>query len=127
MIVPQSMSYATNLVHTDPVYGLFAASIPAMLYSVLGTCRQLSVGPEAALSLITGELIGRMIEEEEHAHGSMNMREKAELTVLLTTIVTFQAGLVTFLYVILTFPPSPPPPSCNPSLLPHLDPLSSPF
>jgi MFS superfamily sulfate permease-like transporter len=99
MIVPQSMSYATNLVHTDPVYGLFAASIPAMLYSVLGTCRQLSVGPEAALSLITGELVARCVEDEEHAHGKMDLRAKAELTVLLTTLVTFQAGLVTFLCV----------------------------
>lgn len=98
MIVPQSMSYSTNLVHSDPVYGLFAAAIPAMLYSVLGTCRQLSVGPEAALSLITGELIARFVEDEEHAHGRMGLKEKAELTVLLTTILTFQAGLVTFMY-----------------------------
>ncbi|GAA6031993.1 hypothetical protein JCM8097_003378 [Rhodosporidiobolus ruineniae] len=97
MIVPQSMSYATGLVHTDPVYGLFAAAIPAMLYSVLGTCRQMSVGPEAALSLITGEMIARFIEEQEHAHGPMSVHDKVTLTVRLTTLVTFQSGLVTFL------------------------------
>ncbi|GAA6006635.1 hypothetical protein JCM10207_005000 [Rhodosporidiobolus poonsookiae] len=97
MIVPQSMSYSTNLVHSDPVYGLFAAAIPPMLYSVLGTCRQLSVGPEAALSLITGETIAKFIEEEEHAHGLMSVHEKARFVVILTTIITFQSGLVTFL------------------------------
>ncbi|GAA5856309.1 hypothetical protein JCM8547_000863 [Rhodosporidiobolus lusitaniae] len=97
LIVPQSMSYSTALVGSDPVYGLFAAAIPAMLYSVLGTCRQLSVGPEAALSLITGEMIARFVEDEEHAHGKMGVSERAKLVVVLTTIVTFQAGLVTFL------------------------------
>ncbi|BGP12538.1 hypothetical protein JCM10213_007618 [Rhodosporidiobolus nylandii] len=97
MIVPQSMSYATSLVGIDPVYGLFAASIPAMLYSVLGTCRQLSVGPEAALSLITGETISRFVEEEEHAHGPMSAKDKARLAIVVTTLITFQSGLVTFL------------------------------
>ncbi|GAA5844701.1 hypothetical protein JCM11251_007353 [Rhodosporidiobolus azoricus] len=98
LLVPQSMSYSTALVHTDPVYGLFAASIPAMLYSVLGTCRQLSVGPEAALSLITGEMIARFVEEEEHAHGEkLTGGDRMRMVVLLTTMVTFQSGLVTFL------------------------------
>ncbi|GAA5969156.1 hypothetical protein JCM11641_007490 [Rhodosporidiobolus odoratus] len=97
MIIPQSMSYSTNLVHSDPVYGLFAAAIPSMLYSVLGTCRQLSVGPEAALSLITGETIARFLEEEEHAHGPMNAKDKMMLITTVTTIITFQSGLITFL------------------------------
>ncbi|GAA5897412.1 hypothetical protein JCM6882_001880 [Rhodosporidiobolus microsporus] len=98
LLIPQSMSYATALVHTDPVYGLFASAIPAMLYSVLGTCRQLSVGPEAALSLITGEMIARFVEEEEHAHGEkLTGGDRMRMVVLLTTMVTFQSGLVTFL------------------------------
>ncbi|KPV78239.1 uncharacterized protein RHOBADRAFT_32890, partial [Rhodotorula graminis WP1] len=97
MLVPQSMSYATSLVHTDPVHGLFGASIPAMLYSVLGTCRQLSVGPEAALSLLTGEFIAKVIETEEHAHGSLSVAQKATLAVTITTCITFESGLVTFI------------------------------
>ncbi|CEQ38700.1 SPOSA6832_00148, partial [Sporobolomyces salmonicolor] len=98
MIVPQAMSYSTNLVHSDPVHGLFGVAIPAMIYSVLGTCRQLSLGPEAALSLIMGETIAKFIEAEEHAHGGkMSPADKAKLTVTLTTIITFESGLVTFL------------------------------
>lgn len=102
MLVPQSMSYATSLVHTDPVHGLFGASIPAMLYSVLGTCRQLSVGPEAALSLLTGEFISKVIETEEHAHGALSVAHKARLAVTITTCITFESGLVTFLCVSLS-------------------------
>lgn len=105
MLVPQSMSYATSLVHTDPVHGLFGASIPAMLYSVLGTCRQLSVGPEAALSLLTGEFISKVIETEEHAHGALSVAQKARLAVTITTCITFESGLVTFLCVSLSLWP----------------------
>ncbi|KAM0793395.1 hypothetical protein ACM66B_000847 [Microbotryomycetes sp. NB124-2] len=93
LIVPQSMSYSTNLVKSDPVCGLFGAAIPAMIYSVLGTCRQLSVGPEAALSLITGEAIQKFIEAETHAHGHMSDARKMKLTMTVTSIITFQAGL----------------------------------
>lgn len=39
----------------DPVHGLFGASIPSLFYALLGTCPQLSVGPEAGLSLIIGQ------------------------------------------------------------------------
>ncbi|ORY73400.1 sulfate transporter family-domain-containing protein [Leucosporidium creatinivorum] len=96
LIVPQAMSYATNLVHSDPISGLFGAAIPAMLYSVLGTCRQLSVGPEAALSLIMGEAIASFIEAETHAHGHLSDAHKMRITLMVTSIVTCQAGLITF-------------------------------
>ncbi|KAK4055270.1 hypothetical protein OIV83_000552 [Microbotryomycetes sp. JL201] len=99
LIVPQSMSYSTNLVKSDPVCGLFGAAIPAMIYSVLGTCRQLSVGPEAALSLIMGEAIQKFIEAETHAHGHMSDARKMKLTMTVTSIITFQAGLITFAQV----------------------------
>lgn len=98
MLVPQAMAYATALVHTDPVHGLFAASVPAMLYSVLGTCRQLSVGPEAALSLLTGEVIAKFLEDEQkHADEPLSDLHKAKIIAIITTIITFESGLVTFL------------------------------
>lgn len=99
VIAPQAMSYATSLVHANPVSGLFGASVPAMIYSVLGTCRQLSVGPEAALSLLTGETVARFIEEEEHAHGKMSDHNKARFVAGIVSLITFQSGLVTFLCV----------------------------
>lgn len=37
--------------------GLFSVIIPAFIYVIFGTCRQLSVGPEAALSLLSVEYI----------------------------------------------------------------------
>ncbi|BGP33159.1 hypothetical protein JCM10296v2_004953 [Rhodotorula toruloides] len=97
LIAPQSMSYATNLVHLDPVHGLFGAAVPAMIYSAMGMCRQLSVGPEAALSLITGEMIAKFIEEEKHAHGRMSDAHRAKFIAKIITVIAFESGLVTFL------------------------------
>ncbi|CDR39887.1 RHTO0S04e11518g1_1 [Rhodotorula toruloides] len=97
LIAPQSMSYATNLVHTDPVHGLFGAPVPAMIYLAMGTCRQLSVGPEAALSLITGETIAKFIEEEEHAHGRMSDAHRVKFIAKIITVIAFESGLLTFL------------------------------
>ncbi|GAA5915751.1 uncharacterized protein JCM6883_002945 [Sporobolomyces salmoneus] len=100
MIVPQAMSYSTNLVRSNPIHGLFGVSIPALVYSVFGTCRQLSVGPEAALSLIMGEVIAKMIEGEEHAHmggGKMSEQEKGRFTMVVTSFIVFEAGAISFL------------------------------
>lgn len=63
---------------------------------MLGTCRQLSVGPEAALSLIMGETFATFIEAETHAHGALSDAHKLRITLMVTSIVTFQAGLITF-------------------------------
>ncbi|KAM0755617.1 hypothetical protein T439DRAFT_320323 [Meredithblackwellia eburnea MCA 4105] len=96
MIVPQSMSYASNLAQIDPVNGLFGAAIPAMVYSVLGTCRQLSVGPEASLSLIMGQAITAFIADEQHAHGELDPADRMKLAMLISTVITFEAGIITF-------------------------------
>ena len=39
LLIPQSMSYASGLAKLNPVAGLWSASVPALVYGVLGTCR----------------------------------------------------------------------------------------
>lgn len=51
MLIPQGMAYA-KLAGMPPIHGLYAALIPAVIYAVLGTSRQLSVGPVAIASLL---------------------------------------------------------------------------
>lgn len=43
-----------------------------------------------------GELIAKFIEDEQHAHGALTASQKLKLTMSVTTIVTFEAGLITF-------------------------------
>lgn len=52
MLIPQGMAYAM-IAGLPPVYGLYASIVPLIIYAVLGTSRQLAVGPVAMVSLLT--------------------------------------------------------------------------
>jgi len=51
MLVPQGIAYAM-IAGLPPIYGLYTALIPQIVYAIFGTSRQLSVGPVAMDSLI---------------------------------------------------------------------------
>src|SRR6202008_1676632 len=56
-LVPQVMAYAT-VAGLPPVVGLWAALVPLAVYAVLGSSRQLSVGPESTTALVTATAPG---------------------------------------------------------------------
>ena len=51
MLIPQGMAYAM-IAELPAVYGLYAALLPQIVYSFLGTSRHLAVGPVAMDSLV---------------------------------------------------------------------------
>ncbi|MGJ9384616.1 SulP family inorganic anion transporter [Salipaludibacillus sp. CF4.18] len=51
MLIPQGMAYAM-LAGLPPVIGLYASTIPLLVYALLGSSRQLAVGPVAMDSLL---------------------------------------------------------------------------
>jgi len=55
--IPMSLSYAANLGHIPPVNGLYAFVFNPIIYALLGTCPQMVVGPEAAGSLLVGQVV----------------------------------------------------------------------
>lgn len=59
MLVPQGMAYAM-LAGLPPVVGLYAALVPILIYAVLGSSRQLAVGPMALISLIVADGLAGM-------------------------------------------------------------------
>lgn len=59
MLIPQGMAYSM-LAGLEPIHGLYAVTIPLVLYAVLGTSRQLAVGPVAMVSLLTAAGIGAL-------------------------------------------------------------------
>lgn len=59
MLIPQGMAYAM-IAGLDPIHGLYAVTVPLMLYAILGTSRQLAVGPVAMISLLTAAGIGAL-------------------------------------------------------------------
>jgi sulfate permease, SulP family len=52
MLIPQGMAYAM-LAGLPPIHGLYAVTVPLLLYALFGTSRQLAVGPVAMVSLLT--------------------------------------------------------------------------
>nr|MBS0036587.1 solute carrier family 26 protein [Saprospiraceae bacterium] len=52
MLIPQGMAYAM-LAGLDPIYGLYASTLPIILYTIFGSSRQLAVGPVAIVSILT--------------------------------------------------------------------------
>lgn len=51
VLVPQAMAYSL-IAGMPPIYGLYSAFIPLILYGILGTSPQLSIGPVAISSLL---------------------------------------------------------------------------
>jgi SulP family sulfate permease len=57
MLIPQGMGYAM-LAGLPPIVGLYASVVPLLTYAVLGTSRQLGVGPVAMDSLLVAVTVG---------------------------------------------------------------------
>ncbi|MEL6922819.1 MAG: solute carrier family 26 protein [Bacteroidota bacterium] len=61
MLIPQGMAYAM-IAGLPPIYGLYASTLPILIYALFGTSRQLAVGPVAMVSLLTAAGIGVLAE-----------------------------------------------------------------
>lgn len=59
MLIPQGMAYAM-IAGLPPVYGLYAALFPQVVYAIMGTSRQLAVGPVAMDSLLVAAGLGAL-------------------------------------------------------------------
>ena len=59
LLIPQGMAYAL-IAGLPPLYGLYAALVPQIVYAFLGTSRQLAVGPVAMDSLLVAAGLGAL-------------------------------------------------------------------
>lgn len=67
MLIPQGMAYAM-LAGLPPIHGLYAVTVPLVLYALFGTSRQLAVGPVAMVALLTASGIGALKPETPEAY-----------------------------------------------------------
>ncbi|MGI9625454.1 MAG: SulP family inorganic anion transporter, partial [Longimicrobiales bacterium] len=61
LLIPQGMAYAL-IAGLPPVYGLYAALLPLLVYALLGSSRQLAVGPVAMVSLLVAAGVAPLAE-----------------------------------------------------------------
>ncbi|KAF3445766.1 hypothetical protein FNV43_RR10943 [Rhamnella rubrinervis] len=59
--IPQSIGYA-NLANLDPQYGLYTSVIPPLIYAVMGSSRELAIGPVAVVSLLLSSLVQKIVD-----------------------------------------------------------------
>ncbi len=75
--IPVSLAYAT-LAGLPPQYGVYGYLIGGLFYAMLGTSRQLAIGPTSAISLVIGTTIAGMANGDVHRWADI-----ASLTALL--------------------------------------------
>jgi SulP family sulfate permease len=63
-LVPQVMAYA-EVAGLPAIAGLWAAVAPLVVYAILGSSRQLSVGPESSTALITATAVGVLVSGDQ--------------------------------------------------------------
>ena len=89
MLVPQGMAYAM-LAGLPPIYGLYAATIPLLIYAVLGSSGQLSVGPVAMASLLVASALSEFVSTES----ASTLLEMAFLLTLMVGAIRLLMGVI---------------------------------
>ncbi|EGG21441.1 Sulfate transporter [Cavenderia fasciculata] len=87
MLVPQGLAYAI-LAGLPPIYGLYSGWLPLVIYSFMGSCKQLAVGPEALLSVLLGSILAGFPDSE---------------VVEVSHALAFLVGIISFLFGIFQF------------------------
>ncbi|MEL6535282.1 MAG: SulP family inorganic anion transporter, partial [Bacteroidota bacterium] len=87
MLIPQGMAYSM-LAGLPPIYGLYASTIPLILYALFGTSRQLAVGPVAMVALLIATGVGQLAEV-----GSAEFIGLAILLSLMVGVMQFALGI----------------------------------
>lgn len=70
MLVPQSMAYAA-LAGMPPVTGLYAATVPLVVYALLGTSGQLAFGPVAIVALLTASTLAPLADGDPASYAAL--------------------------------------------------------
>lgn len=88
MLIPQSLAMAL-LAGLPPIYGLYAATVPPLIYAIFGTSRHLSVGPMAITSLLTFAGVSQLADQ-----GTSEYLKLALLLMLMVGVMQIALGLL---------------------------------
>ncbi|CAN1343391.1 Sulfate transporter 2.1 [Linum perenne] len=81
LCIPQSIGYAT-LANLEPQYGMFSSNspipkdtsvIPPLIYAVMGTSREMAIGPVAVVSLLLSSMLQKLQDPTVNPDGFRNL------------------------------------------------------
>ncbi|XP_052157675.1 probable sulfate transporter 3.4 [Oryza glaberrima] len=64
LAIPQGISYA-KLANLPPIIGLYSSFVPPLIYSLLGSSRDLAVGPVSIASLVMGSMLRQAVSPDQ--------------------------------------------------------------
>jgi len=100
VMVPEGMAYS-GIVGVPPVMGLYTIVPPLLVYALLGTSRQLVVGPDTATGLISAVTVGALV-----AQGTADFNSLTSTLAVLIGFFFFLFGVVRMGWVA-SFIPAP--------------------
>ncbi len=90
MLIPQGMAYAL-IAGVPPIYGLYASLVPLVVYALMGTSRQLAVGPVAIVSLLVAAGVAPLAAGDPDRYIALTF-----LLALMVGIIQVALGLLRF-------------------------------
>ncbi|CAN1814877.1 Sulfate transporter 2.1 [Linum perenne] len=72
LCIPQSIGYAT-LANLEPQYGMYTSVIPPLIYAVMGTSREMAIGPVAVVSLLLSSMLQKLQDPTVNPDGFRNL------------------------------------------------------
>ncbi|XP_051139586.1 sulfate transporter 1.3-like [Andrographis paniculata] len=67
LCIPQDIGYA-KLANLSPQYGLYSSFVPPLVYALMGSSRDIAIGPVAVVSLLLGTLLQNEIDPVENGY-----------------------------------------------------------
>ena len=96
-LVPQAMAYV-SLGNLRPEFGLYSAFAGQLVYFMMGTAKDASVGPSALVSMVAGNVAARANPLYEQGDGTC-----ATIMALFAGITLFLVGLLRFSFIVNLF------------------------
>ncbi|KAE8666827.1 Sulfate transporter 2.2 [Hibiscus syriacus] len=59
--IPQSIGYA-NIAKLDPQYGLYTSVVPPLIYALMGSSREIAIGPVAVVSMLLSSKLPSLVD-----------------------------------------------------------------
>ncbi|GER55377.1 sulfate transporter [Striga asiatica] len=95
LAIPQGISYA-KLANLPPILGLYSSFVPPLIYTVMGSSRDLAVGTIAVGSLLTGSMLSNVVDPTDEPNLYLHLAFTATFIagVFEATLGIFRLGFI---------------------------------
>jgi SulP family sulfate permease len=93
LLIPQALAFA-SLAGVSPEAGLYAAAVPLLAYAVLGTCRQVTVGPGSTIAVLVAATVAPLASGDDQRYAAFAAALAVLVGVILVAAGVARLGLI---------------------------------